>query len=166
MTATLPLRIELSNTYRGIFVMRYLLFSGGLAIAGGVLERLARGPGHSLLGLLLGLVVGLFLFRGQLRPLRYPRLALSQDALYVLKSGSPVGVPWRDIGSIQASGDKVLLELTKTPPGLAEPRLQLVARELGSQPDNLASRLSRFHRDEAFRANLSDDKRTRAVLGL
>jgi len=160
MTGTMPLRIELSNTYRGIFVMRYLLFAGGLAVLGGVLERLVRGADHSLLGLLAGLVMGLVLFRSQLKPLRFPRLVLSQDALYILKAGTPTRLAWQDIRDIRAQGDSITLEVPQAP------GLQLTAKELGSEAGTLASRLQRFRSDAVFRANLPDDKRTRASLGL
>jgi len=154
-----PWRIEVSNTYRGIYVMRYLLFSGGMAIAAALLERSIVGPRLPGIGLLVGLALGFVLFRSQLRPLRFPRLAMSRETLYVLRRDQTFSVPWKELRGVTPRDGNVELEC----PGET---VTLVAKELGSKAENLANRLSRLQRDELFRSALPDEVRARAMLGL
>jgi hypothetical protein len=158
-----------SGTLRSIYVMRYLLFSGGVAVLFGVLERQLTGWDRSGLGLLVGLALGLVLFRGQLRPLRAPQLALSQDAVYLVERKQAVTLPWHTVRAISVSGHRVILELTqplRAPTGELADQIQLEPRTFGSAPAALKDALTRALNDEAQRRLLPSDQRVRSLLSI
>ena len=158
-----------SGTLRGIYVLRYLLFSGGVAVLFGVFERRITGAQHSGLGLVTGLALGLFLFRRQLKPLRAPSLALSQDAVYLVERKQAVTLPWNTIRTISLSGQRVVLELSQplaAPTGEVADQVQLEPRSFGTAPAPLQAALQAALRDEAQRRTLPSDERVRTVLAI
>src|SRR5438046_3031184 len=112
MDGTLPWRVSFSSTLKGIYVMRYFLFSGGTAIAGALVQR-ASGEPRPLAGLAVGLAAGLFLFRGQLRPLSYPSLALGRESLFLVQKKQAVILPWNQISEVKQSPQQVSLVLAE-----------------------------------------------------
>ncbi len=158
-----------SSTLRSIYVLRYLLFAGGTAVLGGVLERLVTGWERSGLGLLAGLALGLVVFRRQLRPLRAPQLALSQDAVYLVQRKQAVTLPWHTIKAISLAGDRVVLELSqalRAPTGELADQIQLEPKSFGSAPAKLREALAAALADEAQRKQLPPDSRVRTLLSI
>lgn len=143
-----PWRFSISSTLRGIYVIRYFLFAGGLAIAGALIQRAAVGEAPPVLGLLLGFGAGLLLFRGQLRPLSWPTLVLSQQAIYLLqRKGPPTVLPWASVEEISHGEGKVYLRVRGSP-------LELEARKYGTSADALGRALRQLADDPQLRLSL------------
>ncbi len=158
-----------SGTLRGIYVLRYLLFAGGTAVLFGVAQRLITGWNASGVGLVVGLGLGLVIFRGQLRPLRAPSLALSQDAVYLVQRKQAVTLPWKTLKGISLSGERVVLQLTQpltAPTGEVADEIQLMPRTFGSHPEPLKDALERLLRDDALRRGLPADQKVRTLLAI
>ena len=129
-----PWRLQFSSTLKSIYVLRYLLFSGGVAIAAALLQRALLGPQRPGLGLLVGLAVGLVVFRGQLRPFSLPVLALGQEHLFFVRKGAAVLVPWSAIRSVTEQGKAVVVQLAgpgPRPDGTVGESFQLGSRDFG-----------------------------------
>jgi hypothetical protein len=154
----------MSSTLKGIYFLRYLLFSTGLAAGVAVVVRLlSPEEPRPWTSLGTGFALGLVLFRGQLRPLRFPRLALSQDTLYVLRRGKPLEIRWTQVREVKATGDSVEVAYD---PGQAPNTLRLKARELGMRPEVLAGSLGAVARDATVRGRLPEERWARASLGI
>lgn len=154
-----PWRYGFSPTLKAIYVIRYLLFSGGVAVAAAMVQRAAFGAQPPTLGLLIGLAVGLVLFRSQLRPLGYPALLLSRDALYVVRRKAFVTLPWTAIRSVAQEGEEVALSLD---PPLPLPegstaRFALRPAQLSVPAPRLSAELRAVVEDPRARAQLPDD---------
>ncbi len=114
-----------------------------------------------------GFLVGLVLFRGQLRPLRWPRLALSQSTLYVLSRRSAVQLPRQAIRSIGADDRTVTLNLStpmQAPDGAVADQVHLIPQTLTIARDALQSTLSAWLNDGDFRSRLPSDAEVQARL--
>lgn len=162
-----PARYGVSSTLRGIYLIRYLLFSGGLASALGMLQRAALGAQPPVAGLLIGFFVGLLVFRGQLRPLRWPTLVLSQDAVYLVQRRQAVTLPWKSIRAVAADGPRVTLHLRealRSPTGETTEAIQLEARKFGVSPEKLLGALGGLLSDPLARLKLPPDQKVRASL--
>jgi hypothetical protein len=163
-----PWRFQFSSTLKSIYLIRYLLFSGGAAIGVAMVQRLALHSERLGLGLLLGLAVGLVLFRGQLRPFSLPVLALGQDHLFFARKGSAVTVPWRAIQRV-AEQDKVVsiqLDAPATlPDGKSGTSFELRGGDFGLGTRQLAQLLQEFQQPDR-RATLPADAEVRQRLGL
>src|SRR5579871_2051567 len=145
MPARTPWRFALSSTMRGIYVIRLFLFAGGVGILGGLLERTIGHTDRPILGLALGLAVGLVAFRGQLKPLRWPRLYLSQTSLHLVQRRQVVTLPWQAIRAASASGAEVAVQLATpmiAPDGQPAEAIQLEARKFGEAASSLAEALT------------------------
>ncbi|MBI3183881.1 MAG: hypothetical protein HYZ28_17225 [Myxococcales bacterium] len=167
MSAPTEWRYGLSTTYRGIYLLRYLLFSSGLAVGFALLERQVLGSRPPLGGLAVGLLAGLVLFRGQLRPLRWPRVLLSRETLYVVHRRQTVALPWPALREVAQVGELVAIRLAQpiaAPSGEPAEEIRLEARKLGAAPDRLATALERLRTDSAARGGLPEDVAVRAVL--
>jgi hypothetical protein len=155
-------RFETSGTLRGIYVIRYLLFSGGCAILGALVERTATGTDRSVAGLLIGLALGMVLFRGQLRALRWPALVLSQDALYLLRKGKAVAVvPWTAIGEVERRDGLVSLRLVGSEEGGFREALKLEPRQHGIGAESLQKTLRMLADNRELRSRLPSDEQLR-----
>jgi hypothetical protein len=168
-TAPAPWRFAFSGTLKSIYVIRWLLFSGGTAIAFAMVERLAFESERPLLGLGLGFLVGLGVFRGQLRPLRWPSLSLSQDALYLVQGKQVTTLPWSSIRAVVAEGHLVTLQLAQpltAPSGEVIDQVKLDAKKLGTSVPLLTDALAPVVADRAARSALPTDGKLRALLRL
>jgi hypothetical protein len=157
-------RLAASSTLRGIYVIRYFLFSGGCAIFGALVERAVVPTNRPIAGLLLGFAIGLVIFRGQLRPLWWPWLALSQEAVFLVHKGKAAAIPWSSISDITEGNRSVSLNLArplKSVEGEDTETIRLEPRQLGIGRDVLASTLRKFARDRDLRARLPSEEQLR-----
>ncbi|MGQ0507895.1 MAG: hypothetical protein ACT4TC_21545 [Myxococcaceae bacterium] len=158
-----------SSTLRSIYVLRFLLFSGGAAVAGGVIQRLATQSDRVGWGLLLGLIAGMVLFRGQLAQVRAPSLALSREALYLVQRKQAVTLPWNTVSGVSIDGPRVVVQLSKTletPGGAPADQIQLEAKRFGAAPTTLHNALSTALLGEEARRTLPADDRVRSLLSI
>jgi hypothetical protein len=159
-------RFETSGTLRGIYVIRYLLFSGGCAILGALVERTATGTDRSVAGLLIGMALGMVLFRGQLRALGWPALVLSQDALYLLRKGKAVAVvPWTTIDEVERRDGLVSLRLVGSEGGSRE-ALKLEPRQHGIGAESLQKTLRMLADNRELRSRLPSDEQLRRAAAI
>jgi hypothetical protein len=163
---TLPWRFAISSTRRGMYLLRYLLFTGGLAVGLGVFERLLV-PERSGFGLLIGLALGLFVFRGQLRALSWPRLLLSQEHLFLLHKRRATVIPWAAVRDARAVDGQVVLRLA-TSPQETEARvaesIELDAGQLGTSTAALHEVLGKLVAQPSLRGRLPPDATIRQRL--
>jgi len=156
MTSEVPWRFQFSGTLKAIYVMRYLMFSGGAAIALAVAQRAY--DGHVGIGLLLGLPVGLFLFRGQLRPFRVPAMGLGRDRIHFVHKKQDRALEWEKVASISAHDRYVALVLE------GGGSMEILARDYGLSSQALATLLQGFL--QPVRRNLlPSDAEVRRALG-
>jgi hypothetical protein len=157
-------RFDTSGTLRGIYVIRFFLFSGGCAILGALVERAATGSDRSVAGLLIGFALGMVLFRGQLRALGWPALVLSQERLYLIVKGKAVAViPWSSIGEVERQHGLVCLRLVEAVEGGSTQALRLVPRQHGVGLESLEKTLRTLAGDPALRSRLPSDEQLRRV---
>jgi len=156
-----PWRFQDSGTLKAIYVMRYAMFSGGAAIALAVAERAYHGRVGP--GLASGLLLGLWLFRGQLRPFRVPALGLGKEQIHLVHRGKERALEWAGVRSISVRGRRVALEV-EAPGGAAEP-VELLARDYGLSAGSLAAMLEGL-RQPARRSELPPDARVRREMGV
>jgi hypothetical protein len=167
VTPRAPFAFGASSALKGIYVIRYLMFSGGTAIAGAMIDRLAFGAERGAFGLLAGLLVGLVVFRSQLKALWWPRIVLSQDALYLVQRKQAVTLPWSSIASVAHDGPRVVLQLKapmKSPDGAAVDQIQLEAKKFASGAQGLADALRKPLDSAEERAKLPPDPAVRKTL--
>jgi hypothetical protein len=158
-----------SSALRGIYLLRYLLFSGGLSIAGAMVHRAALKSERPVLGLAVGLLIGLFLFRSQLRPLSWPRLVLSQNALYLVQRQRAVTLPWASISKVAVEGTRVSVQLKApmtSPSGEVADQIQLESRMFAAGAAMLGAALSAAVENPSERGRLPDDGKVRQLLKL
>jgi len=150
-------RYGVSSTFRGIYVMRWLLFSGAAAIGLGWLElQWNRGQGAGT-GLGIGLACGLVLFRGQLAPLRWPVLVLRRDRLHLLHRRKDVSFPWQAVARAFATGSQLTLEFRQPllgPDGEPTAAIQLDARRFGVDAPTWAEELTELAANASARQAL------------
>jgi hypothetical protein len=149
-----------SSTLRSIYVLRYFLFAGGTAVAGALLELWTRKVERPVLGLLVGLAMGLVVFWGQLRNAFAPRLALSQAALYLVKSRRSARLPWEHVREVVRDGNQVVLRLSvPTSWNGSEPgsEIHLAPRQLGTGAAELFESLQGFALEPSSRQRLPND---------
>jgi hypothetical protein len=153
---------------RGIYVMRFLLFSGGLGIALAMVERGLAHSDRPIAGFLAGTLAGMVVFRGQLRAARGPALLLSRRAVYFVQRRRAVIVPWQAIQGAPVEHGLVMLRLRETmagPDGGPTEAIALNARRLGAATSELASALDALAKEEASRERLPPDEQVQALLG-
>lgn len=150
----------MSGTLRGIYLIRYLLFSGGAAIALALVERWAvvgQRPWH---GLVVGFGLGLVLFRSQVSRARAPTLLLSRSALSLVGKGKSVHIPWGLVE--QCSVAKARLNLKLSAPlskqSGSSTTLSLDPRDFGTSSQLLTEELAALAADPAQRARLPSDE--------
>ena len=136
MTSEVPWRFQFSGTLKAIYVMRYLMFSGGAAIAFALAQRAY--DGRVGVGLLLGLLVGLFLFRGQLRPFRVPAMGLGREQIHFVHRKQDKALEWTKVTSISAHDRYVALVLE------GGGSMEILARDYGLSAQALATLLQGF----------------------
>lgn len=146
-------RFGASSTLRGIYVIRYFLFAGGLAILGALIQRSASGEGHSVLGLLLGLAAGLFVFRGQLSALRWPELLLTQEGVYLVNRKKPAGLPWEAIDEVAHRNGTIAIRMRGSPTN-PPAEIELQARQYGTSSEVLAKAISQLAAEPQLRSVL------------
>lgn len=152
-------RYSTSATLRGIYVIRYFLFSGGLAILGALVERAATGSDRSVAGLLIGFALGMVLFRGQLRALGWPALVLSQERLYLLRRGRAVAaIPWTSIGEVERQQRLVCIRVIGAPEDSSTRGLRLEPRQHGVGTESLEKTLRMLASDPHLRSRLPSDE--------
>lgn len=134
--AEVPWRFQFSGTLKAIYVMRYAMFSGGAAIALALAQRAY--DGRVGIGLVFGLLVGLFLFRGQLRPFRVPAMGLGQERLHFVHRGQERTLEWTRVTSISPHDRYVALMLE------GGGSMELLARDYGLSAQALATLLQGF----------------------
>jgi hypothetical protein len=164
-----PWRFSLSSTVRGIYFIRYLLFSGGAAIAAALIERSLIQQERAVAGLLIGFALGLLAFRGQLRPLRWPALAMSQQAIYLVRRHRAWILPWSSIQAVAEEGRWVTLRLSapvRSPEGSLVGQIQLDPKKFGVAHESLMEAVRGFWKSELARAGLPSDHQLREVLRL
>lgn len=147
----------MSGTLRGIYLIRYLLFSGGAAIALALIERWANGGQRPWHGLILGFGLGLVLFRSQVSRARAPVLFLSRSALSLVGKGKAVHIPWGLVE--QCSVAKARLKLRLSAPifkqaGSSATTLCLDPRDFGTSSQLLTEELTALATDPSQRAKL------------
>lgn len=153
-----------SSTLRSIYVLRYLLFAGGVAVAGALVQRSLVSTQKPALGLLVGLMVGMVVFVGQLRHAFAPRLVLSQEALYLVKRGRISRLPWKSVREVGREGNCILLRLSEPlswESAKAVPDIRLNAGRLGSTAARLYSNLRALAGDARLREKLPSDAELR-----
>jgi hypothetical protein len=153
-------------TMRGIYVIRFLLFSGAVAIATAVVQRGLTGSERPLLGLGVGFLAGLFVFRGQLRAARGPKLFLSQTALYLVQRKRAVVLPWTAIEGAPVQDGRVTVRLREPmlgPDKLPTQAIKLNAHKLGAGTDDLSKALDGFAREAQSREKLPPDAAIQAL---
>ncbi len=149
--------------------MRYLLFSGGLAIAGALVERAALGTEEAALGFTIGFAAGLAVFRTQLRALWWPTLAVSRDAVYLIRRKQASIIPWQSIAEVLGEGRLVTLRLASplaSSDGSPVEQIQLEARKLGTAHAVLLQTLQRYAQGRSARMVLPDDARVRRTFAV
>ena len=134
--AEVPWRFQFSGTLKAIYVMRYAMFSGGAAIALALAQRAY--DGHVGIGLAFGFLVGLFLFRGQLRPFRVPAMGLGRDRIHFVHRGQDKALEWTRVTSISPHDRYVALVLE------GGGSMELLARDYGLSAQALATLLQGF----------------------
>ncbi|HEY8206116.1 MAG TPA: hypothetical protein VIG99_01455 [Myxococcaceae bacterium] len=134
--ATVPWRFQFSGTLKAIYVMRYAMFSGGAAIALAVAQRAY--DGHVGIGLIFGLLVGLFLFRGQLRPFRVPAMGLGRERIHFVHRKQDKALEWTRVTSISPHDRYVALVLE------GGGSMELLARDYGLSAQALATLLEGY----------------------
>jgi len=154
-------RFAVSSTLRGIYAIRYLLFSGGMAILGALIQRALSGAERSAAGLLVGLAVGLVVFRGQLRPLRWPTLLLTQEAIYLVRRKRAAIIPWASVDEIAASEGAVVLRVLRASESPPVERIYLEARQYGTAAAELQKRLRQLAADKQLRSALPTEDQLR-----
>ena len=163
-------RYAFSSTLKGIYVMRYLLFSGGAAIAGAMLERaITRSDATPLTGLLAGALLGLLVFRGQFSAARGPILGLSREHLHIVRKRVATTVPWSVIDGVTLAEGLVSLKFSaplQAPDGSFVEEIRLDARRFGVGAAPLHQELSALATDPAMRGALPPDRDVRLSLGL
>jgi hypothetical protein len=167
-SAPLPWRFQFSSTLKSIYLIRYLLFSGGAAIGLAMIQRLALHSERLGLGLLLGFALGLVLFRGQLRPFSLPVLALGQEHLFFVRKGSAIIIPWRAIQRVTEQDKVVAVQLdapATLPDGKSGTAFELKGGDFGLNARQLAQLLQE-HQQPAHRATLPTDAEVRQQLRL
>jgi hypothetical protein len=153
----------LSSTVRGIYAIRYLLFSGGSAIAFAMLERVLTRSQHAGAGLFIGFMSGLFIFRSQMRRVFSPRLLLGQTALYLARRRRVSAIPWSALKEIRTEGTQISLALSVpmlSPQGFPTEEVRLQPRIFGTTLQELQRSLS-FFLDPLNRQKLPDDAHVR-----
>ncbi len=169
LQSPLPWHFAFSSTLKAIYLIRFLLFSGGVAIAFAIGQRIAFGNERALTGLAIGLLLGLVLFRGQLRSLRWPTLTLSQEAIYLAQGKRVLRLPWTNVRKVAATADSATLELWASavdPDGSSLDQVVLEARKLGTTADVLATSLQSNMESVELRARLPTDARVTTLLKL
>ena len=160
-------RFAVSSTLRGIYAIRYLLFSGGMAILGALIQRALSGAERTGVGLLVGLAVGLVVFRGQLQPLRWPALLLTQEAIFLVGRRTVAIIPWASVAEIGTSPGAVVLGLRRAAESApVVERFRLEARKYGTGADALEKMLRQLTADGQLRSSLPTEeqlRRTRAI---
>ena len=154
-----------SSTLRSIYVLRYLLFAGGVAVAGALVQRALVSSGKPTLGLLVGLMVGMVVFVSQLRHAFAPRLALSRDALYLMKRRQISRLPWNSVREVSREGSSILLRLSEPiswESAKAVSEIRLNPKRLGSTAAQLHSNLRALAADARLREKLPTDAKLRA----
>jgi hypothetical protein len=168
MEAAMPRwRFAFSPNLKLIYLCRYGLFSGGCAIAGAMLQRMLTDPPRAGLGLILGWVLGLYLFRGQLRPFRFFELALAQEQLFLVRRKKAWTIPWNKVASLEPSHQGVALKLTEPlplPAGNPSTTVALRGRELGVSAALLADAVGQAW--AGGRSELPADEQVRRLLKL
>jgi hypothetical protein len=152
-----PWRLQFSGTLKAIYVMRYAMFSGGAAIALGMAQRAY--DGHVGIGLALGFLVGLFLFRGQLRPFRVPAIGLGKERIHFVHRGKEKLVEWANVKSITPHDRWVALMLE------TGDSVELLARDYGLSAQALATLLQGFLQP-VRRSALPADAEVQRTLGV
>ena len=155
--AAAPWRFQFSSTLKAIYVMRYAMFSGGAAIALALAQRAY--DGHVGIGLALGLLVGLFLFRGQLRPFRVPAMGLGRERIHLVYRGQERTVEWALVSSISPHDRYVALVLE------GGGSMELLARDYGLSAQALATLLQGFLQPSR-RDQLPPDAEVQRALGV
>jgi hypothetical protein len=160
-------RFAVSSTLRGIYVIRYFLFSGGSAILGALIERSATGGDRPIAGLLIGFAVGLLIFLGQLRPLSWPSLAVSQEAVYLIRKGRASVIPWSAIDQIEAEDRFVSLRLVpRALEGESTDAIRLEPRKFGMGSAALQETLRMLANNRELRSRLPSDEQLRRALAI
>jgi hypothetical protein len=154
--AAVPWRFHFSSTLKAIYVMRYAMFSGGAAIALAVAQRAY--DGHVGIGLCAGLLVGLFLFRGQLRPFRVPAMGLGRERIHFVRKKRDEPLEWSRVTSISPHDHYVALMLE------GGGSMEILARDYGLSAQALATLLQGFLQP-ARRGQLPPDAEVMRVLG-
>lgn len=163
----MPWRFQFSGTLKAIYVMRYAMFSGGAGIALGVAERAVTGR-TPFLGLLVGLGIGLLLFRGQLRPLTLPVLALGHRHLFFVRKGAAVRVPWVNLKAVSPRHLWVVVQLHAPgtrPDGTPGDSFELLARDFGLSAPALATLLEGYL-EPGRRSGLPSDEDVEKRMGI
>lgn len=155
--AEVPWRFQFSGTLKAIYVMRYLMFSGGVAIALAVAQRAY--DGHVGIGLVAGLLVGLFLFRGQLRPFRVPAMGLGRERIHFVHRKQDRAIEWDKVTSVSAHDRYVALVME------GGGSMELLARDYGLSSQALATLLQGFLQP-VRRSLLPADAEVRRQLGV
>jgi hypothetical protein len=154
---------------RGIYIIRFALFAGGVSIGTAVAQRALTGTERPLLGLGIGLLAGLVAFRGQLRAARGPRLFLSQTSLYVVDRRRAVALPWTAIEGAPIENARVTIRLREPmlgPDGQPTLAIQLNAHKLGTGRDELSQALDGFARQADVREKLPPDAAIQALFAV
>lgn len=154
-------RFAVSSTLRGIYAIRYLLFSGGMAILGALIQRALSGAERTGAGLLVGLAVGLVVFRGQLQPLRWPTLLLTQEAIFLIGRRTTAIIPWASVEEIGTSQGAVVLRLRRASESAPAERIRLEARKYGTGADALEKTLRQLAADGRLRSSLPTEEQLR-----
>jgi hypothetical protein len=154
-------RFAVSSTLRGIYAIRYLLFSGGMAILGALIQRAFSGAERTAFGLLVGLAVGLVVFRGQLRPLRWPTLLLSQEAIYLIRGKTAAIIPWASVEEIAVSEGAVVLRVLPASKSAPVEQIRLKARQYGTSADALEKTLRPLAAGRQLRSALPTEEQLR-----
>jgi hypothetical protein len=164
---TMPWKFGISSTLKGIYVIRYLLFSGGSAIAGSMVQRIVGSKDVPVIGIVVGLIVGLLAFRGQLRPLSWPKLMLSQTTLRLIQRKRVVELPWEAISGVGQVADRIAVSLKApmtAPNGDVVEQIQLEPLKFGASPGVLGQALEQLSQSEALRSRLPSDEQVKSAL--
>lgn len=114
----------------------------------------------------LGFVLGAAIFRGKLRALSWPRLALSRDHVYLVRRNQhALVIPWEAITRIAPDAHRVMLEFVtelEVPGqgmiaglGLDSSKLGVSANELAAALENARANRSGLPSDEEARRSIA-----------
>lgn len=160
--AKAPWRLGPTTSDRSRALLRYTLSAVAVGLGAAFLQR--RFEGGLVAGFVLGVALGLFLFRHELSRAFAPTLALGQQSAFLVIGHRSEPARWDRIDQVLVKGDRLIVDYADAT-GAAR-RWELPERVLALPAPALAAILTVRVRDPAGRQNLPTDDEVRQRLKL